>query len=131
MPIDGQYRPSIEAFVRQLADGQLEELVRSSQMASHAVKPIAALIMRSGQNLVPLPARWWKEPGAVMFPIHEPDEWCAVLPLRTEDGGRSPLWLEAEPYVDVTDLRGRCAPTFARGRALVRGCHRQVESSVS
>jgi DNA/RNA-binding domain of Phe-tRNA-synthetase-like protein len=56
VPIGGQYRPSIEALVRRLAAGQLEELVGSGQMASHAVKPIAALIMHSGQNLVPLPA---------------------------------------------------------------------------
>ncbi|WP_297601360.1 hypothetical protein [Mycobacterium sp.] len=36
--------PSVEALVRQLGAGRLEELVRSGELASHAVKPIAALI---------------------------------------------------------------------------------------
>jgi hypothetical protein len=79
--IDEPYRASIQALVRDLAAGRLEELAQSGRMAPHAVKPIAALIMRSGQNLAPLPVGWWTDPGAVMFPVHEPDEWCALLPL--------------------------------------------------
>jgi hypothetical protein len=104
VPIDGRYHPSIEALVARLGASRLEELVACGQMASHAVRPIAALIVRGGQRLVPLPEGWWKDPGAAMFPVREPDEWCALLPLQTE-GGRGSLWLELALYLDVSDVR--------------------------
>jgi hypothetical protein len=88
VPIGERYRAAIEALVRQLAAGRLEELVRSGQVASHAVTQIAAVIARSGTTLAPLPSAWWEDETAVMFPVHEPDEWCALLPLQTQDGGR-------------------------------------------
>ncbi|MEH1130081.1 DUF7668 domain-containing protein [Micromonospora sp. CPCC 206061] len=112
VPIGERYRAAIEALVRQLADGKFEELVRSGQVASHAVKPIAALIRRGGQNLVPLPSAWWEDDRAVMFPVHEPDEWCAVLPLQTQDGGHGAIWLEAELYLEGSEVRAEVEQVF-------------------
>jgi hypothetical protein len=42
----------------------VEELVRSGQLASHAVRPIVALIQRYGRRLAPLPPDWWEDPPA-------------------------------------------------------------------
>jgi hypothetical protein len=119
VPIDVPYRPLVEALVRQLAAGRLEELVRSGQMASHATEPTAALILSTGRKLVPLPHGWWEDTDAIMFPVHEPDEWCALLPLRTEDGGRGPLWLEIELYLDVSGIRAEIEHVFLRPSATV------------
>jgi hypothetical protein len=68
--------------------------------------------VRSGQNLVPLPPDWWNDDRAVMFPVQEPDEWCAVLPLPTQDGGRVALWLEVELYLEGNDVRAEVERVF-------------------
>ena len=90
--------------IPRLASGDLEGLVRAGQLASHAVAPIQAVIEQSGTRLIPLPSGWWQDEGAVMFPVGDPDDWCALLPLWTREIGRGPLWLEVDLSSSAGDL---------------------------
>jgi len=132
VPIDEQFRSAIETLVVQLASGAFDELVRKGQMALHAVEPTAMLIRRGGRSLVPLRIGWWDDNRAVMFPVHEPDEWCAVVPLPTQDGATAALcgWrrsctsmnAESGPSWSSCSCHGRTRPESAgrRGAAKIQ-----------
>jgi hypothetical protein len=62
---------------------------------------VATLIAKTGLVLGTLPAEWWQDSGAVMFPVREPKEWCALVPLWTRDGRRTPLGIEVDLYAEV------------------------------
>jgi hypothetical protein len=45
--------------------------------------------------------------------------WCALLPRRTEDAGRGPLWLDVELYLDNgSAVRAEVEDVFLRPDAL-------------
>jgi hypothetical protein len=50
-----------------------------------------------------------------MFPMREPDEWCALLPLWTREAGRGSLWLEVDLYVENGDVRAVIERVFLPG----------------
>jgi len=53
--------------------------VRTGQMAAHAVEPVATLIKGTGRNLAALPTSWWQDECAIVFRVHDPGEWCAIM----------------------------------------------------
>jgi hypothetical protein len=101
VPIDERFRGPIEMIVTKLAAGDLEGLVGDGQLAAHALGQVATLIAKTGVVLGALPVEWWQDSEAFMFPVREPEEWCALVPLWTRDGRRTPLGLEVDLYAAV------------------------------
>ena len=110
VPVEERFRPLIESVAARLASGDLEGLVRAGQLASHAVAPIQTVVEQSGTRLIPLPGAWWHDERAVMFPVGDPDNGCALLPLWTREIGRGPLWLE----VDLSSSAGELLAVMER-----------------
>ena len=102
----------IGQLVALLATGDYENLVRLAPRSRVSAQQIEAAVKQYGRRLCPLPAPAYELIDYIAVRNTIPPEWSVVVPLFTEEEGRSDLSLElsmveVNPYkyeVQVDDI---------------------------
>lgn len=84
----------IGQLVVRLAAGEYEEVVRLAPRSRISAQEMEAAVRQYGQHLVSLPAQAYELIDYVAVRNTTPSEWSVVVPLFTEEEGRSDLSLE-------------------------------------
>lgn len=91
----------IGQLVAQLAAGHYEELIRCAPQSRISAQEMEAAVKEYGRRLLPLPLSAYKLIDYVAVHNATPAKWSVVVPLFTEEEGRSDLSLELS-MVEVT-----------------------------
>src|SRR5213594_1796061 len=121
-PVPPRFRPVIEEVVRRMAEGAWDGLVRDG--TAPRVKTGEELRYRVGQQgsrLVPLPSEAWNasEHGRIEV---EPETWWVVVPLWTDDEGRSDVRLRQQSESAPIECPLRSTTSMCSKRALNSSC---------
>lgn len=84
----------IEELVAVLAEGDFEKLSRLAPRSRVTSQEIEAVIKQYGRRLLPLPVRAFEFIDYIAVHNTTPPVWSVVVPLYTEEEGRSDLSLE-------------------------------------
>lgn len=91
----------IAQLVAQLAAGNYEELIRFAPQSRVSAQEIEAAVKQYGRRLLPLPLSAYKLIDYLAVHNATPAEWSVVVPLFTEEEGRSDLSLELS-MIEIT-----------------------------